>query len=52
MQELDPYKTLDTEAVLAAGPPETPPLSAEEVTRTADYKNAPMLAMFLSGEFG
>jgi ribosomal protein S18 len=45
-QELDPYK--EAEAAHDFGAAAPPPFNADEVTRLADYKNAPLLAAFLS----
>lgn len=48
MQELDPYKS--SEAAHDFNAPPAPPINPDEVTRLADFKNAPLLAAFLSGE--
>lgn len=46
-QELDPYKEAEAAHDFDAVAP--PPFNPDEVNRLADYKNAPMLAAFLSG---
>ncbi|KAL4858254.1 30S ribosomal protein S18 [Chlorella vulgaris] len=49
--ELDPYKS--SEAAHDFNAPPAPPINPDEVTRLADFKNAPLLAAFLSeaGQF-
>lgn len=52
MQELDPYKTSEDAVNAPFEPPpgSVPTLTPHEVAQLADYKNAPMLSTFLSGE--